>query len=193
MPFRKDRSGITLKLYPLSLLAGRAAGLRQDDGQRLAATAPLNASFLGGRDLCTEGIERLRLVGALELESKFLPRSLLGRSLEERLGNFVVTCTESELAELVWLQFCSGYGELLYWPVSGTGDCSRRRRGIQVNCAGGPLQNYRAGADFFSETNKQTNQQTKNPHNKPNQTQASQAVIVAAQRGVMALISRIVI
>lgn len=91
MPFRKDRSGITLKLYPLSLLAGRAAGLRQDDGQRLAATAPLNASFLGGRDLCTEGIERLRLVGALELESKFLPRSLLGRSLEERLGNFVVT------------------------------------------------------------------------------------------------------
>lgn len=135
------------------------------------------------------GIERLRMVGALELESKFLPRSLLGRSLEERLGNFVVTCTESELAELVWLQFCSGYGELLYWPVSGTGDCSRRRRGIQVDCAGGPLQSYRAGADFFSASNKQT----KNPHNKTNQTQASQAVIVAAQRGIMALISRIVI
>lgn len=107
-----------------------------------------------------EGIERLCLVGALELESKFLLRSLLGRSVEERLGNFVVTCTESELAELVWLQFCSGYGELLYWPVSGTGDW----RGIQVDCAGGPLQSYGAGADFFSESNKQkipTTNQTK--------------------------------
>lgn len=105
----------------------------------------------------------MRMVGALELESKFLPRSLLERSLEERLGNFVVTCTESELAELVWLQFCSGYGELLYWPVSGTGDCSRRRRGIQVDCAGGPLQSYRAGADFFSEYKKK-----KIPTTKPN-------------------------
>lgn len=43
------------------------------------------------------------MVGALGLESKFLPRSLLGRSLEERLRDFVVTCIESELAELVWL------------------------------------------------------------------------------------------
>lgn len=121
----------------------------------------------------------------LRLETQVSPQVPSGTQ-SKRLGDFIVTCIESELAELIWLHICSGYGELLYCPVSGWDGCSRR--GIQVACAGGPhflTAKLQSGSKFLRRVkeNKKSLQQT----------QASQAIIVAAQHGIMALISRIVI
>lgn len=55
--FPQVPSGITLKLYLPALPACRAGcrGCARATDKGWAATGPLNASFLGGRDLCVHG------------------------------------------------------------------------------------------------------------------------------------------
>lgn len=81
----------------------------------------------------------------------------------KRLGDFIVTCIESELVELGWLHICSGYGELLYWLDSGMGRLPQERNSGGL-CWRTPLLNSKVAES--EQISSPSERRQKNPNSK---------------------------